>query len=299
MRDVSGGTSAVALATARTPRKDAAVNRPDPPVERRNRAVSAIVILAVIGTGASVYALSRVFAPAAATGLAEEGVTPTPAPTPAVWCERTSVEADLNGDGALDLITVYGTQNCDRKDVAPGMYEVRVDMGAGFDGAPTISHDLPECSHEWLCRVFSAPDVNGDGRSEVAIQSRAGVSTVIFSLYRFDEPTGLERVVVAAPGDPWHDEFGLAAGADDFVWHGSVTHLHWMSCDEDPDHRLAVMTAVRPEDDPSRYDVHGTLLRLERSMLVPEFSWDESVDERDFQMSEDFCGARIGTALSG
>src|ERR671925_421074 len=51
---------------------------------------------------------------------------------------------------------------------------------------------------------------------------------------------------------------------------------------------------VRPEDDPSRYDVHGTVLRLERSMLVPEFSWDESVDERDFEMSEGFCGARIG-----
>lgn len=270
---------------------------------RRRRAhraaVAAIVILAVAGTGASLYGLSRVLAPAATTGFEEGGVTLTPAPTPAVWCDRTSVDADLNGDGAVDLITVYGTRNCDREAIATSAYEVRIDMGTGFHGAPTFVHDLPECSQGWLCRVFSAPDVNGDGRSEVAIQSGAGVSTAIFSLYRFDEAMGLERLIVAAPGDPWHDEFGLATGADYFVWYGSVTHLHWMSCDDDLDHRLAVMTAVRPEDDPSRYDVHGTLLRLERSILVPEFSWDESVEERDFEMSEDFCGAPIGTALSG
>lgn len=264
----------------------------------RRTSFAAILMLAIAGTGASLYGLSRLLAPAQAPQFDTTGI-PVPAPTPAIWCSRTSLEADLNGDGSLDLIRVYGTGDCDHQDVAPSTYEARVDMGPGFDGELTFTHSLRECSEEWMCRVFAAPDVNGDGRSEVAIQSGAGVSTVIFSLYRFDDETGLERLVVAEPGDPWHAEFGLVAGEDDFVWYGSVTHLHWMSCDEDPAHRLAVMTAVRPDDEPLRYEVHGTLLRLDGSTLVPEFSWYESVAERDFEMSEDVCGAPIGTAVAG
>jgi hypothetical protein len=267
----------------------------------RRTGVAAVAILAIAVTGVSLYGLSRAIAPAPSPGSGDTGVvpTPTPMPTPAVWCDRTSLETDLNGDGSLDLITVYGTANCDREAVAPDAYEVRLDMGPGFDGLRTFTQAVPECSQGWLCHVLSVPDVNGDGRSEVAIQSGAGVSTVIFSLYRFDDETGLQRLVVAAPGDPWHDQFGLAPNADDFVWYGSVTHLHWMSCDEDPEHRLAVMTAVRPDEDPSHYDVHGTLLRLDGSSLVPEFSWDESVREDDLEVPGDFCGAPLGTALEG
>jgi hypothetical protein len=99
---------------------------------------------------------------------------------------------------------------------------------------------------------------------------------------------------VAEPGDPWHPNFGLAAGPATFVWYGSVTHLHWMSCDEDPEGRPAALTALRDEDDPSVYRVHGILFEVEGTTLRVASTWDEPVKEDRLRVPEDsFCGAEI------
>jgi hypothetical protein len=110
-----------------------------------------------------------------------------------------------------------------------------------------------------------------------------GGSTEGFTLYRIDPaaPDGLVRLHVTEPGDPWNPEYGLEAGLVVLRWYGSTEHLHWTSCDEDPEQRLAVLTALRDPGDRATYRVHGTLLRLEADALTVEFSWDEEVAETD------------------
>lgn len=268
----------------------------------RRAGVVTIVVVALAASGASVYGLSRVLGPATGSTPADRGA-PSPSPTgssagdvmPSWVCDLTDVETDVDGNGVADRVVVDTVEPCGEG--APGAYELRLELRAPDGTTSVLARRLPECDTPWLCRVFSAPDIDGDGRAEVAVQTMAGVSTLVFSLYRYEEAAGIQRLEVAPPGDPWDEQFGLAAGADDFVWFGSVTHLHWMTCDVDG--RVAVMTAVRDEQDPSRYRVHGTQLRTEGSSLVPERSWETDVAEDDLRAGEDFCGVPIGAEYEG
>ena len=278
--------------------------------KRRRRAihraqVAGLMALVILGTIAGGYGLLQVFAPAERTvpggppsGAAQPSTTQVPAPQ---MCQPSTVRTDLNGDGTLDLVEVSFEPPspetlCTAAD-RPGPYHAHVEISTGPDTAVAFTQDLPECE-PWACRVFATPDLDGDGANEVAIQLAFGASTTTFSLYRFDPGTapdggGLARLEIAEPGDPWDPTYGLRPGPATFTWYGSVTHQQWLSCDEDPEGGVAAMTALRSERDPGRYLVHGTLLRLVGTELVPASSWDEEIAERRLSVPSTMCRAEL------
>ncbi len=270
--------------------------------KRRRRAahrlgVVGVAAAVVLGTLAGGYGLLRVFAPGRGAGTVGEG--PSPRPEPPRCAVSTVDTADLNGDGMADVIEVSADPPAPDLPCSAGepvTYRVAVRIttapGVGIDHV----QPLPECDMPYACRVLATPDIDRDGSHEVAIQLSFGASTTTFALYRFDAeaPDGpLVRLEVVEPGDPWDPTFGLPPGPATFAWYGSVTHLHWLSCDEDPERRLAVMTALRSEEDPRRYVVHGTLLRLVEHELRPEFSWDEEVREGRLEVPSMLCGSEL------
>lgn len=265
--------------------------------------------LAVAVVGGSLlggYGLLRVFGVAGGTQPVDDGVPTTSAdpsdavepPVAVAMCDASELSADLNGDGIQDRVEVWTVaeppgSTCEQAETMKP-YEVHVTLAPNI---ASYSQSLPECDTPFACGVLAAPDIDRDGRAEIAIKYAEGVSTVSFGLYRFGPiaPDGvaLQRLEIAEPGDPWDPTYGLAAGPATFTWYGSVTHQQWLSCDEDPEHRPAVMTALRSEEDPGRYLVHGTLLRLVGQELRPEFSWDEEVREDRLRVPTTMCGAEL------
>jgi hypothetical protein len=270
----------------------------------RRAGVVTIVVVAFAASGATVYGLSRVIGPAAEPASGDTGV-PTPSPTgspggdvmPSWVCDLTDIDADVDGDGVADRVVVDTVEPCAENE--PGRYELRVQLG-GKNGV--VRRAIPECETPWLCHVFAAPDVDADGRAEIAVQTGwASPSDLPLSLYRFDETDGFQRLEVGAPGDDWDPELGLRAGTNVFDWgFADEGVVRWMSCGEDPLRRLAVMTAVRSEADPNRYDVHGTILELDRVTLVPAFSWDEEIAASRLDLlPTTFCGSSAGAEYEG
>jgi hypothetical protein len=268
--------------------------------------VTSLAVAVVAGSLLGGYGLLRIFAPAG-KALPGDGASSAPKPQPTVsqaaeMCQLSSADTlDLNGDGRNDLVEVYfeppsPETACLAAD-RPGPYHAHVEISTGPDTAVAYTQDLPECE-PYGCRVFATPDLDGDGANEVAIQLAFGASTTSFAIYRFDplasvETGALHRLEIAEPGDPWDQTYGLVPGPATFTWYGSVTHQQWLSCDEDPEHRPALITALRSEEDPGLYLVHGTLLRLVGQELRPEFSWDEEVREDRLRVPTTMCGAEL------
>lgn len=268
---------------------------------------AALAFAVVAGSVLGTYGLFRVFGPGAGSrpggaGTPEPSVPP-PSAQPTALCDLSELRLDLDGDGAEDDLVEVGAPAAEpgvpcEQATGIGPYSASIVIDAGSDVGRASTQELPECDQPWGCRLFAAPDLDGDGASEVAIRLGFGASTVTFSIYRFDpmatpEGGALVRLEVAEPGDRWDEEFGLAPGPARFLWYGSVTHQHWLSCDRDPERRLAVMTAIRDQTDDRGYLVHGSLLRLEGSSLAVERSWDEEVGERALELPGDLCGAPL------
>jgi hypothetical protein len=265
----------------------------------RRAKIVALAVAVLAGTVAGTATLMRVFGVSQLDRVGN-GTSPSPdgrTPTVEATCFVSSLSADLNGDTVTDSVTVYSPAASCESTEAGTTYVADVEISTGPSTATGYHQPLPECDQVGACRLFAGPDVDGDGAAEVAIARVSGVSSVGFGLYRFDAdaPDGrvLHRFEVAEPGDPWDPNFGLAAGPATFTWYGSVTHLHWMSCEEDPEGRLAALTALRDEEDPSIYRVHGTLLDADGSTLRVAFTWDERIEEDRLSVPEGFCGAEI------
>jgi len=259
----------------------------------------------VVGTLLGTFGLTRLIGPETSVPPAGGG-TPDPAPTtmPATQgCLLKSMDsADLNGDGRDDLVEVYfeppaPETTCDASD-RPGAYFAHVEIRTGVDTAEAYTQALPECEMAG-CGPFAGPDIDGDGRDEVAITLVMGGPTSSFGLYRFDPsaPDGgaLQRFELAEPGDPWDPQFGIEPGPSLFSWYGSVTHQHWMSCDEDPRRELAALTVVLDQDSATRYHWHGVWLRVEGLRLVPDGTWDSVEKDRPGEPPPDFCGSPLVT----
>jgi hypothetical protein len=283
--------------------------------------VVALAVFVLAGTAAGGYGLTRLFAPA------PEGVEParspeasvpppedTPAPDGTELCDTTASAADLDGDGQKDLVIVYapvdvpGSTECESDQVGL-RYEARVTFGFESEGGGFVAEPqpLPECDGPFQCKLFATPDLDADGRAEVAITIYTGGPALYFAIYRLDPDwnlgdAALERLQIAPPGDPWHEEWGSPPGPAMFLWYGSVTHQHSVGCTTHPDGRrtISVKTGLRTEEAPGPYDVHITALRLEGATLLVEGSYDfpaaraENDDPGpwvDFENGEELCGA--------
>jgi hypothetical protein len=274
---------------------------------RARRAALAVAVVA--GTAAGWVGLVRVFDAGDRTRVGSGADLPTSSPSEGLpivsaFCGSRGILVDLDGDGGQDdLLETWGETSktdvsCEELPVLQ-RFVVHLEIDAEANVGPSFTQELPECPDPYACRVIATPEIDGDGRPEIAVQLGAGASTIYFALYRFDPaaPTGpLERLEIAEPGDPWHEEFGFSPGPATFSWFGSVTHQHWLSCDEDPQRRLAAITVLRAYDDPDDphiEEVHGVLFRLEGTTLVVDFTWDEQVPEATLEMPLHLCGSPL------
>jgi hypothetical protein len=253
-------------------------------------------------------------APEVASGHGLCGVEPTdvpsptftaPVPTPtidphAILCDISSIDADVDGDGAVDDVTVFSpARTCDSDEVGQS-YWIRLAFG-GEGRGELEPQFLEACQPPNRCRLIAAPDLKADGSAELAIQTVSGASVVWFTLYRFDSEAyhagqpALVRLEVAPPGDPWHEEFGLAPGPAFFGLYGSVTHLHGIRCQPESGADWIVVTALRSETGPDTYDVHESQFSLEGSALMLTATADypdTPVDQLEVVVpTSDLCGA--------
>jgi hypothetical protein len=277
---------------------------------RRLRAVrrvrmGAILIAVIVGTVGGIVGLRSLMAPADRSRFGGLGPSSTPSPTvkPARLCGVSSETADLDGDGVVDHISVgiplpasaAGCRDVSLDGSVPWTYVARLELGVGTDHAGSYEQPLPECEVPGQCWILGAPDLDRDGRAEIAIDIVTGVSTLNFSLYRVDAeaPDGpLHRLEIAAPGDPFDELYGFPPGSSSFSWYGSVTHQHWVSCAEGPG-EFAVVTALRDERDPGLQDVHTTVLAIQGYALVVASTRDEALPDGSAQPPSDLCGVPL------
>ena len=245
--------------------------------ERRrlaHRARSAVLVVVVIaGSIAGFYGLTRIFAtrssdvagaPTGATGTT--GVTgPTSAPSgpvaenlPGVGpvCGLTSVEGDFLGNGETGTAYVF-TAADDAGNCPPtgaGEHVLGVDLGSSKVEVTTspLECGLGECS------AFAAPDVDADGRAEIAVRvPSSGVPWDFVFLYRAasacppaaDCVPGLEQIVVEEPAAP---HAGVEPGPIVIPWGSSGSDVFgaecWSTTDgTDPDIPVLVLFHGTPD----------------------------------------------------
>jgi hypothetical protein len=291
--------------------------------KRRRRVVrriqgAALAVAVVGGSVAGGLGLTRLFAPEHGTtpGAHPSPSAPGPNPTSAggspqeeqMLCDQTQISADVDGDGALDQVDVYSPSpisSCDAPEVGQryvlhvsgGKYADHVGPDVNFYG---VDQWLPECQQPHTCRLFAAPDVNGDGQAEIAVQIEKGASSFFFDLYELeglDTAAGvhLVRIDVAQPGDP---DSGLSAGPSRFAWGGDADRLEAVECrGEGPDRILVASNAVPSAGHPGRYDVrevqlsfHDGTLRVEAAADYPNLEPDRNPP---FETPPTLCGSPL------
>ena len=251
---------------------------------------AALVVAVLAGSLVAVIGLTRAFdrrghvSPGGGPKVTAAGHSPSNPDVEGALCDESMLNADVDGDGALDEVAVWSPSMSEQcKPLPPDVgerYVLHVSGGklaelvspgaTSFPGIRFygIQQELPECTQPFACRLFSAPDLDGDGAQELAIQVAQGSSDVSLVFYRAEvdpeaDHYALVRLSVAPPGDRWSSAFRLPPGPAVFRWGASPTEVHTISCTERQGEQvLAITTALQSANDPSRYDVHETLLRV-------------------------------------
>jgi Tol biopolymer transport system component len=236
------------------------------------------------------------------TGTPDETVPPEE--TPAEACDESTVRGDFDGDGQPDTATVLRAR-CSQLN-EPAEWAIELDWNG-----PTGAWPVRDCV-EW-CQVLAAPDLDGDGQDELAIQIEA-FSIHIFHVYAaLPREPGPVALQVAPPGDP---DGGFEPGAaPTFSAGGDAFWTYNVRCDRRAEGRVIVVTAAEslPHDSPDAvWHVRETVLRLagaDQSNVPEPISGEfEVVSVRTYTVptedpeqqslffdDADLCGAPIGT----
>jgi Tol biopolymer transport system component len=139
---------------------------------------------------------------------------PTTSPTAAMTrCIVARTSGDFDGDGTTDVAEfieiVSGQVSCERGgEVVSHLLSQQIDIQ--FGSGQTLQQQFSECQP---CLtgglVFTATDLDGDGRDELAIDVGPGAAVDYVGFYRVD-PDGLRPLVVADRGDPPYVKAGPA-----------------------------------------------------------------------------------------
>ena len=191
---------------------------------RRAGTVGLVVVVLVATTGAFV-ALGRAFRTEPIPGT-----IPTPSQTPPDLglgfpiCDVMSMPITVAGTLGNAYVFTKATDGCPK----PG--EGHRFVGADLDGNGTVDATAPEltdCFSPVGCEAFAAPDVNGDGTSEIAV-STAGADGYGVWLYAVTtSPAAVEPVKVELP--PGFKGF-IPAGPLQFAWVDVVGHFGGAHC---------------------------------------------------------------------
>ena len=213
--------------------------------------------------------------------------TPTPEPPESVATEpcaaglagtpvaASTAPADVDGDGALDQVTVYGTGSA----ASPAPWRIRVDFASGEATDSPIAIDPNAAGIP-----IGGADVDGDGSTdEVFVAVGAGASAVIVAIYTL---VGCDMMQATNGGAP----IGFPIG-------GSVQNLGGLQCidtDRNGVNNTIVAwlaTAVGDTGD-GTYAIEGVEYRLRGTELseVGVRTLQANVSEADFVYANLTCG---------
>ena len=257
----------------------------------RRLQAAGLALVVVSGTVFGVYGLTRLIGPAGdpVPGQSPDPSVPPPneAATPTgLICDGSRVRGDLDGDGLTDFVDVYFREG-PRGDCQIGgeevvAYEAHVVFGRqGETMFAAEPQALPECAPPFGCRVIAAPDIDGDGDAEVSIQTGSEMGTYWISLYRLDPDwnigdPALERLRIAPPGDPWHEEYGLSPGIASLRDGDAGEHVHHLGCRMGSGRSLLDVVTWLHDDSSDEWRMHRASFELRGAELV---LWDTD-DER-------------------
>lgn len=104
-------------------------------------------------------------------------------------CDIAELRRDFDGDETADTLLTYAPietdVSCDEPNLALE-YRMSVFLATG----DRIDQPVVDCKWRYACLPFAAPDIDGNGRSDIVLQVLAGASTVQVELF-------------AIIGDPW------------------------------------------------------------------------------------------------
>jgi hypothetical protein len=184
-----------------------------------------LVVVVLVGTSGAFIALGRAFRTEPLPGT-----LPTPSQTPPDLglgfpiCDVMSMPITVAGTSGNAYVFTKATDGCPK----PG--EGHRFVGADLDANGTVDATAPEltdCFSPVGCEAFAAPDVNGDGTSEIAV-STAGADGYGVWLYAVTAiPPTVEPVEVELP--PGFKGF-IPAGPLQFAWVDVVGHFGGAHC---------------------------------------------------------------------
>lgn len=105
-------------------------------------------------------------------------------------CSASRIAGDFDGDSRRDTATVFEsagrTPACDYERMR-GEWRLAVTVGGGGRRSKVLSATgngwkVPECNIS--CRILGAPDLDHDGRDELAVQIWNGASTIGVGVFR-------------------------------------------------------------------------------------------------------------------
>jgi len=184
-------------------------------------------------------------------------------------CTQATTSGDFDGDGAMDeadvIEVVSGSVSCDR----PGQVvqnlssqEVVIRFGSGH----ALERPFTDCQGGQCAYVFSATDLDGDGRDELAIDVSGSGDAGLLEFYRVDAD-GIHPITIAEPGDPPYVESGPAILGGGF---NSVLQSPIICRENDTGTRQLVSIHAEDVGDSlsGPWRVHSTTMILEGDRLV-------------------------------
>ncbi|MBI4260474.1 MAG: PD40 domain-containing protein [Actinobacteria bacterium] len=197
---------------------------------------------------------------------------PTPSPAPSgddgipgwmlpAWsdpaCEASARIADFGGSVEEDVAMIARAECLGTPEAPDAAWSIAVE----WDASTTGVWALPECE-DW-CQAYAAPDLDGDGRHELAVSVLAfSIQDLVVYTIPPREP-GPAALRVSPPGDPEggfrpDEPARFPVGGDGFATYNTV-------CEDGPDGRVIVVRAAEslPHDSPDAvWHVRETVLRL-------------------------------------
>jgi hypothetical protein len=201
-------------------------------------------------------------------------------PYPVCGVSTMPIATEL-GAGAASVFTEAADEGCPKGDKAV------VDVGVDVDGDGVIDATAGPLSDCWfVCEAFASPDMDGDGRSEVAVSTMGadGYGISVFAVTA--SPPAIEPLVRD------HEPF-------QFAWVNVATHAESAHC-ELADNGTMAFVLDNAEWDPSGASVTQEFLHVDGSIVTKdhEDTYTTTLDQAPVP-SEQLCGSPIYGSAAG
>jgi Tol biopolymer transport system component len=119
-------------------------------------------------------------------------------------CIQAKATGDFDGDGRVDtagFVEVVPAGVACEQEGGVVAHLTSQEIVIRFGSGPTLVQPFSDCEGGACANVFTATDLDGDGRDELAIDVGPGAAVAFVEFYRVDRE-GIRPLVIAAPGDP-------------------------------------------------------------------------------------------------